>query len=201
MQRVLAQLTLSRVGRAWHAVACVVVVVVIAAAGQPGLSIAEASVAPSALSVAVDLAGAGYGYDVSPTSTTPLANLRTAALVATPAPARSAHSSTSSFAVKRAAKPGTSLARVPRSPTELNTTRLSNKKRWGRLWGEGADDARDFVGRYSAEDLRGLGLTADTAQELSDFYRLAAIKGKGSATSPARADLMQHYADVLRAAE
>jgi hypothetical protein len=66
------------------------------------------------------------------------------------------------------------------------------------VWGQGAEDARALVGTRSADELRALGLDEATARELAVFYRLAANMGKGSATAPARADLMEHIAGVLK---
>lgn len=104
---------------------------------------------------------------------------------------------------KNGARPPSSTARPtlkePRSPTEINTSGLPNSTRWGPVWGRGEADARRLIGTRDATQLRNLGLDEATARELGRFYRLAAKRGQGSTTAPARADLMEHIADVLKA--
>lgn len=86
----------------------------------------------------------------------------------------------------------------PRSPKELKPPGMTTNEWGGKIWGQRAEGARAAIGARNAQELRTLGLTEDTAQELSVFYRLAANRGQGGAAAGARADLMKHIAEVLR---
>ena len=69
---------------------------------------------------------------------------------------------------------------------------------WGnKVWGQGPDAARALIGARSAQEWQDLGLTAENAARLRDFYQSAQTFGRGATTSSARADLMQHIYDLL----
>ncbi len=69
---------------------------------------------------------------------------------------------------------------------------------WGsKVWGSGAEDAQGLIGARSASELRALGLDVPGAQQLANFYRAAAAAGRGGATAPARARLMDDIVKQL----
>lgn len=69
---------------------------------------------------------------------------------------------------------------------------------WGnKIWGRGAAGAEAAMGARTPEELEALGLTAEGADRLAEFYEAAAAAGKGGATAPARAALMRQIAQEL----
>jgi RHS repeat-associated protein len=72
--------------------------------------------------------------------------------------------------------------------------------KWGALiWGTGEADATALTGTRTAEELSKIpGLTSEAATTLRDFYREAALAGKGLPTSIARSHLLDDIAKVLR---
>jgi hypothetical protein len=65
----------------------------------------------------------------------------------------------------------------------------------GRVWGSG--DPSHLIGTRSPAELRGLASRGD-AEKLQDFYRSAALAGKGGKTAPARVVLTQEIIDAWR---
>ena len=65
------------------------------------------------------------------------------------------------------------------------------------MWGHGVEGAEALNGARTAEELDQLGLTADKATTLRDFYQAAADAGKEGATAPARVQLLNNITEIL----
>ena len=70
---------------------------------------------------------------------------------------------------------------------------------WGKvIWGVGEADARALVGARSAEELSAIpGLTREAATTLGNFYKSAALAGKGLPASLARVSLLDDIVNTL----
>jgi hypothetical protein len=69
---------------------------------------------------------------------------------------------------------------------------------WGaQIWGRGVAGAEALTGARTAAELEQLGLTADKAATLRDFYQAAADAGKGAETATARVSLLNNIIETL----
>jgi hypothetical protein len=84
------------------------------------------------------------------------------------------------------------------SPRDATPEGWPSTNAWGNaVWGKGPQEALDLIGTRTPDELRALGLDADRARGLANFYQNAAELGQGGETAPARVALMQHIADLL----
>jgi hypothetical protein len=70
---------------------------------------------------------------------------------------------------------------------------------WGKMvWGRGPGGARALIGARTADQLRELGLTVETAARLRAFYVSAARAGRGGETALERIKLLDDIIKTLK---